>query len=218
MLDNIRQRWPELERVQTEAADTSKVMFKVTQIKTAFRQLELVKVSFLSILESFCRLLFMSFFAAAGVQSARVQRSSGLHHLHVRAFLRLLQPSPDHSGRQPEGGAVRRQLAQRSGQLSPEPFPVSHLPIRCVCSETLRCLCGMCCVQEPRRRNCYKSSAPLWAGRRNSMQVGCLCVHAHSTCPICDYAALTCLTFCLRHAGMFNISQMKNRPMILIGG
>lgn len=45
MLDSIRQRWPELERLQTEAADTSKVTFKVTQIKTASRRLELVKVS-----------------------------------------------------------------------------------------------------------------------------------------------------------------------------
>lgn len=45
MLDSIRQRWPELERLQTEAADTSKVTSKVTQIKTASRQLELVKVS-----------------------------------------------------------------------------------------------------------------------------------------------------------------------------
>lgn len=44
MLDNIRQRWPELERLQTEAADTSKVTSKVTQIKTASRRLELVKV------------------------------------------------------------------------------------------------------------------------------------------------------------------------------
>lgn len=49
MLDNIRQRWPELERVQTEAADTSKVMSKVTQIKTASRQRDLVKVSLLFI-------------------------------------------------------------------------------------------------------------------------------------------------------------------------
>lgn len=45
MLDSIKQRWPELERVQTEAADTSKVTSKVTQFKTAFRRLELVKVS-----------------------------------------------------------------------------------------------------------------------------------------------------------------------------
>lgn len=65
MLDNIRQRWPELERVQTEAADTSKV-------KTASRQLELVKVSFLSIFESLLQRSLTSLFAVAGVQSARV--------------------------------------------------------------------------------------------------------------------------------------------------
>lgn len=45
MLDSIRQRWPELERLQTEATDTSKVTFKVTQIKMASWRLELVKVS-----------------------------------------------------------------------------------------------------------------------------------------------------------------------------
>lgn len=44
MLDSIRQRWPELERLQTEAADTSKVTSKVTQIKTASRQLDLVSL------------------------------------------------------------------------------------------------------------------------------------------------------------------------------
>lgn len=44
MLDSIRQRWPELERLQTDAADTSKVTSKVTQIKTASRQLDLVSL------------------------------------------------------------------------------------------------------------------------------------------------------------------------------
>lgn len=44
MLDSIRQRWPELERLQTEAADTSKVTSKVTQIKTASRQLDRVSL------------------------------------------------------------------------------------------------------------------------------------------------------------------------------
>lgn len=48
MLDSIRQRWPELERLQTEAADTSKVTSKVTQIKTASRQLDLVSLSSLN--------------------------------------------------------------------------------------------------------------------------------------------------------------------------
>lgn len=106
MLDSIRQRWPELERVQTEAADTSKVTFKVTQIKTAFRRLELVKVPFPSLLESSLLLSLISLFPTVGVQSARVQRSSRLHHLHVRALLRLLQPAADHGRRQPEGEAV----------------------------------------------------------------------------------------------------------------
>lgn len=44
MLDSIRQRWPELERLQTEAADTSKVTSKVTEIKTASRQLDRVSL------------------------------------------------------------------------------------------------------------------------------------------------------------------------------
>lgn len=48
MLDSIRQRWPELERLQTEAADTSKVTSKVTQIKTASGQLDLVSLSSLN--------------------------------------------------------------------------------------------------------------------------------------------------------------------------
>ena len=38
-----------------------------------------------------------------GVQSARVCRPAGLHHLHERHLLRHLQPPPHHRGRQYEG-------------------------------------------------------------------------------------------------------------------
>lgn len=191
MLDSIRQRWPELERLQTEATDTSKVKPRSARSRQPLGGLIWRSSSFLPSFVPFffhniCHICLLD---TAGVQSARVQRSSGLHHIHVRALLRLLQPAAGHCGRQPEGGVAGQWFAQHSPEQRPEPlpvycflFPACPPPKRCVFSGTPRCLCGMRCVQERQRRSCCKSSALLWAERRNSMQV-CVRVHVLSLPP-----------------------------------
>lgn len=65
-------------------------------------------------------------------------------------------------------------------------------------------------------KSCCKLLVPLWAGRRNSMQVEIntsynFRIMRTDCCNICNLSLFL-------SSGMFSISQMKNRPMILIGG
>ncbi|XP_075904795.1 molybdenum cofactor biosynthesis protein 1 isoform X3 [Nelusetta ayraudi] len=149
MLDSIRQRWPELERLQTEAADTSKV-FKVPGFKG--------QVGFItSMSEHFC---------------------GSCNRLRITADGNL-------KARRRAGG-----LARRSPQPSTEPLPVS-----CLSSAKQVCLFGN---SEVSLRDALRSGAP----EEELLQVIGAAVGRKKK----------------QHAGMFNISQMKNRPMILIGG
>lgn len=63
----------------------------------------------------------------------------------------------------------------------------------------------------------------LWAGRRNNMQVKLFSVVVISfiyklTLQITEEFEVELIIFLFVSSGMFSISQMKNRPMILIGG
>lgn len=117
---------------------------------------------------------------------------------------------------------MRRWLALRSPQLSPEPLLVS-----CLSSANQVCLFGNA---EVSLRDVLRSGASeeellqvigAAVGRKKKQHAGGLrvcvqvCVHVPSVyLRLCS----TDLSSCLLPAGMFNISQMKNRPMILIGG
>lgn len=81
----------------------------------------------------------------------------------------------------------------------------------------------MSCALGHQMKSYCKSLELLWAGRRNNMQVECMkLAQAHHYRVYSDYlefnVLLECNIFLFAFSGMFSISQMKNRPMILIGG
>lgn len=94
-------------------------------------------------------------------------------------------------------------------------FP-SVSSLRCVCLVTQRSPSEMSYALARPMKSCCKLLVPLWAGRRNSMQVEIntsynFRIMRTDCCNICNLSLFL-------SSGMFSISQMKNRPMILIGG